>query len=174
MVKDAIALLTEDHKKILALLTELEASTNLATQTRSDLLDEIEVELSIHTIIESEIFYPAFKEAGDKAHEKMYHEAIEQHRAAEELVLPDLRKTYFDSEQFSGRAKVLKELIKHHVEAEEKAMFAMAKDTLTKQELLALGAQMGERKKELKTEPKSFFQDFKIFASLTQSGETKH
>ena len=47
MVKDAIELLTEDHKRIIALLTELEASTALPTQTRSDLLDEIETALLV-------------------------------------------------------------------------------------------------------------------------------
>ena len=57
----------------------------------------------------------------------MYYEALEEHRAAGDLVLPDLLNTKPDSEQFSGRAKVLKELIEHHVMEEEGQMFKDAK-----------------------------------------------
>jgi hemerythrin-like domain-containing protein len=147
---DAIALLTEDHKKVRALLTELADTTNRAEKTRSELLEKIATEIKVHTTIEEEIFYPAFKDAGEKSDDnKMFFEAMEEHRAAGDLVLPDLLKTAVTSDQFGGRAKVLKELIEHHAGEEEKEMFPRARTLLGKQALVELGERMAARKREL-------------------------
>lgn len=147
---DAIAMLKKDHDTVEALLSELAESTPRAVKKRKDLLEKIRVELKAHTAIEEEIFYPAFKEKGNKSDDaKMYFEALEEHRAAGDLVLPDLMGTEVGSEKFSGRAKVLKELVKHHADEEEKDMFPRVKKLLSKSELATLGEQMASRKAEL-------------------------
>ena len=147
---DAITLLKDDHKKVRALLSELAETTNRAEKTRSDLLAKIAKEIEVHTTIEEEIFYPAFKAAGEKADDnKMFFEAMEEHRAAGDLVLPDLLKTSVTSDQFGGRAKVLKELIEHHADEEEEEMFPRARALLGKDALADLGERMAARKQEL-------------------------
>ncbi|RAO76170.1 hemerythrin domain-containing protein [Dyella jiangningensis] len=146
---DAIQLLKNDHQAVKELLAELAETTTRAVKRRSTLLREIHLNLHAHTTIEEEIFYPAYKEAGDKEQAKMYYEALEEHRAAEDLVLPDLLQTDPSSEQFSGRAKVLKELIEHHVKEEEQDMFKQAKSLLDKTTLQELGERMERRKQEV-------------------------
>lgn len=147
---DAIQLLKADHVEMRALLGELESTTSRALKKRRELLVEIEAKLKAHTTIEEEIFYPAFKSAGEKSDDdKMYFEALEEHRAAGDLVLPDLLKTDVGSEKFSGRAKVLKELVEHHADEEEKEMFPRAKKLLSKDELASLGERLEQRKEEL-------------------------
>jgi hemerythrin-like domain-containing protein len=146
---DAIQLLKADHKKVKELLAELAKTTTRAAKTRSELLAQIRVDLEVHTTIEEEIFYPTFRKAGTKDDAKMYFEALEEHRAAGDLVLPDLLDTDVGSEQFSGRAKVLRELVEHHVKEEEEEMFKEAKKLLSAAELKALGARMEQRKVEL-------------------------
>jgi hemerythrin-like domain-containing protein len=147
---DAIQLLKADHVEMRALLGELESTTSRALKKRRELLVEIEAKLKAHTTIEEEIFYPAFKRAGEKSDDdKMYFEALEEHRAAGNLVLPDLLKTDVGSETFSGRAKVLKELVEHHADEEEKKMFPRAKKLLSKDELASLGERLEQRKEEL-------------------------
>ena len=151
---NAIQLLKEDHKKVRALLAELESTTPRGIKKRTQLLETIGKELRVHSQIEEEIFYPAFKAAREKSDDdKMYFEALEEHRAAGELVLPDLEKTDPGSDRFSGRAKVLKEMIEHHAGEEEKEMFPRARQLLSAAELNALGAQMAARKRELMAEP---------------------
>jgi hemerythrin superfamily protein len=148
---NAIELLKQDHKNMRALLEELAATTTRGLKKRKELVQKIETNLRVHNAIEEEIFYPAFKNAGDgKDDAKMYFEALEEHRAAGDLVLPDLLKTEVDSENFSGRAKVLKELFEHHADEEEKEMFKRAKALLGKKALDELGEQMAQRKVELK------------------------
>jgi len=147
---DAIQLLKADHAEMRTLLGELESTTTRALKKRRDLIVEIEAKLKAHTTIEEEIFYPAFKRAGEKSDDdKMYFEALEEHRAAGDLVLPDLVKTDPGSEKFSGRAKVLKELVEHHAGEEEKEMFPRAKKLLSKDELANLGERMEQRKDQL-------------------------
>lgn len=146
---DAIQLLKADHQEVKHLLTELADTTARAVKKRAELLEQIRINLKAHTQIEEEIFYPAFKKAGKKEEAKMYYEAMEEHRAAGDLVLPDLLNTATDSEQFGGRANVLKELVEHHVKEEEEEMFKDARKLLSKEELNELGKQMEQRKTQL-------------------------
>ena len=147
---NAIQLLKEDHRKLRILLSELEDTTKRATKRRRDLLTAIAILLEGHTRIEEEIFYPALRESAETTDdEKMFFEALEEHRAVGKLVLPDLMKTALDSDQFSGRAKVLKELIEHHAGDEESEMFPRVRELLTAAQLRALGERMDERRREI-------------------------
>jgi hemerythrin superfamily protein len=147
---NAIQMLKQDHKTVRGLLADLESTTRRGAKKRATLLARLAQEIDVHTRIEEEIFYPAFKEAGDSSDDaKLYHEAREEHRAAGEMVLPDLLKTAPDSEEFGGRAKVLKELIEHHAQEEEKEMFPRARQLFSAAELRELGERMLERKQAL-------------------------
>ena len=152
MASNAIEMLKEDHEKVRKLLSELAETTDRSVKGREDLLEKIKRELTIHTRLEEEIFYPAFRNAGSKDEAKMFFEAKEEHRAVDSLVLPDLEKTKPDSPEFSGRAKVLKELVEHHAEEEEDSMFPDAKKLLSKDQLVTLGEQMEELKRQLQKE----------------------
>lgn len=146
MSQNAIELLKSDHENVKKLLSQLMETSNNSERTRETLLDKIERELEIHTRIEEEIFYPAFRKAGKKEDEPMYYEAKEEHRAVEDLVVPDLEKADLNSQEFRGRAKVLKELVEHHIEDEETEMFPRAQELLGAEQLAQLGKQMAEMK----------------------------
>jgi hypothetical protein len=151
---NAIQLLRDDHATVRGLLGQLEATTSRGAKTRTELLARIQREIEVHSTIEEEIFYPAFKAAGGRQDDdKMYFEALEEHRAAGDLVLPDLLGTDPASECFGGRAKVLKELIEHHAKEEEREMFPRARELLSADELRALGERMRSRKQELLAQP---------------------
>ncbi|MCW8277395.1 hemerythrin domain-containing protein [Pseudomonas sp. PCH199] len=149
---NAIDMLKADHERVKAILTQLEDSTERAVKKRSELLAKLEMEIMIHTKLEEEILYPAFKKAGGKEQEKMYYEAKEEHRTVDSLVLPDLKVTDPASVEFSGRAKVVKELLEHHIEEEETEMFPQAQKLLGKAELEELGKQMEMMKASYKKE----------------------
>jgi len=149
---DAIALLKQDHEKVRNLLDELEkAAENGGTEAEA-LLETIENELKIHTTIEEEIFYPAFKEAASKKDDsKLYYEAVEEHRVVD-LVLPEIDTGDAGSPELAAKAKVLKDLVEHHADEEEKEMFPRARKLMDKDELATLGEQLSQRKEELKAE----------------------
>jgi hemerythrin-like domain-containing protein len=149
---NAIDMLEDDHEKVKGLLEELAKTTPRAAKRRTELLQKIAMEFEVHATLEEEIFYPAFHQVGESAEdEKMFFEALEEHRAVRDLVLPDLLDTDVTSDQFSGRAKVLKDLILHHAEEEEEELFPRAKELL-EAELEPIGLEMKERKATLTKE----------------------
>jgi len=139
---NAIELLEADHKRVKGILAQLSESTERGIKKRTELLAKLEMEITLHTQIEEEILYPAFKQAGGKEQDVMYYEAKEEHRTVDSLVLPDLKSTDPSTPEFTGRVKVVKELLEHHIEEEETEMFPQAKKLLGKALLEELGAQM--------------------------------
>jgi hemerythrin superfamily protein len=147
---NAIDLLKADHQTVKAILAQLSESTDKAIKKRTDLLDKLEMEISIHTKLEEEILYPAFKAAGTREQDVMYFEAKEEHRTVDSLVLPDLKQTDPGTPEFAGRVKVVKELLEHHIEEEETELFPQAKKLLGKSRLDDLGEQMEAMKASCK------------------------
>src|SRR5205823_10916831 len=147
--KDAISLLKQDHQHVRQLLKRLESDGS------EELLSEVENELKVHTQIEEEIFYPAFKDAVEsQKDEHLYYEALEEHHVVD-LVLPEIKESAEGSEEFDAKAKVLKDLVEHHAEEEETQMFPKARKAMGMDELRELGMRLQERKQELMGEEQS-------------------
>ena len=149
---NAIDLLKADHERVKAILTQLSESTERAVKKRVELINKLEMEITIHTRLEEEVLYPAYKKAGGREEEVMYYEAKEEHRTVDSLVLPDLKVTDPSTPEFAGRVKVVKELLEHHIEEEETEMFPQAKKLLGKAALEELGQQMEALKAQYKKE----------------------
>src|SRR5262249_14523176 len=119
------------------------------THQREQLLRQIEDEVKVHTTIEEEIFYPAFKDAlRSEKDAHIYFEALEEHHVVD-MVIPEIKSTDSDTEEFGAKAKVLKDLIEHHADEEESEMFPRAKKAMSTEELKDLGMQLQERKEAL-------------------------
>lgn len=149
---NAIDLLKADHERVKGILSQLSESTERGVKKRMELIAKLEMEIAIHTRLEEEVLYPAYKKAGGKEQEIMYYEAKEEHRTVDSLVLPDLKTTDPATPEFSGRVKVVKELLEHHIEEEETEMFPQAKKLLGKAALEELGQQMEMLKVQYKKE----------------------
>jgi hemerythrin-like domain-containing protein len=146
---NAITLLKQDHTKVRQLLRELENTTERAVKQRERLCADIEREIKIHSQIEEELFYPTFKKAAeDTEAEEMFYEATEEHHVVD-MVLPELKATSPKAPEFAAKSKVLKELIEHHADEEEREMFVQARKLLSDEQLRALGDEMLARKEML-------------------------
>lgn len=140
---DAITLLKDDHEKVKRLLTELESTTERGVKTRQELFEKIKIELTVHEVIEEEIFYPALKEH-PKAREIVL-EAYEEHNVVD-TIMRELDGLPVDDEAWGAKAKVMQENIEHHIEEEETQMFAQARRVFEREELESLGERMAQRK----------------------------
>ncbi len=147
---DAIRLLTDDHDKMKQLLEQGDKTTERGLKTRTDLLQRIKSELTVHEIIEEEIFYPALKEH-PKAKELVL-EAYEEHHVVDK-VMAELEQTAVDDEVWGAKFTVMKENIEHHIEEEEGEMFPQARQVFDEEELQALGEQMAARKEQALQDP---------------------
>jgi hypothetical protein len=140
---DAIALLEADHRKVKALLAELESTTERGVKTRTELFATIKGELTLHEVVEEEIFYPALK-SHPKAQDIVL-EAYEEHHVVD-LLMGELEALDVSDETWGAKAIVMKENIEHHIEEEEGEMFTQARRVFDRKELDDLGARMAERK----------------------------
>lgn len=147
---DVLTLLKQDHVELKSLLDRLTQAGEPARRRRAELLSRLRSALEMHTSIEEEIFYPAFKTAGrSEQDELMFYEAIEEHHAVH-MVLRDLLSASPNSTSFSGKVKVLKELILHHAREADNGMFPRARRLMSRELRHALAGQVEFRKLEFR------------------------
>lgn len=149
--QDAIALLKADHRKVEGLFAQFEKTK--ADSRKKALADQICLELSVHTKIEEDIFYPACREDGVEG--DLMDEAYVEHDGAK-VLLREIERANPGDEYYDSQVHVLSEMIKHHVKEEEKKqgnMFAKAKKAGV--DTKALGEQMVAEKKRLTAEYKA-------------------
>lgn len=136
----ATDLLKKQHREVMTLFRKALASED--GEERRSLCDEITQKLKLHTHLEEEIFYPAYREvAGSKKGEDQVLEAYEEHHVVD-LVLAELPDVDLESESFHAKMTVLKELVEHHVEEEQEEMFPAAEKKLGKERLDELAEEM--------------------------------
>jgi hemerythrin-like domain-containing protein len=146
---DAIALLKQDHDKVKKLLAELETTTERGIKTRTELFATIKAELTVHEIIEEEIFYPELK-AHPKATDVVL-EGYQEHHVVD-MLMGELEALDVSDEMWGAKAKVMQENIEHHIEEEETEMFPKARQVFDRAELVDLGERMAARKETAKNE----------------------
>jgi len=140
--QDAIALLKDDHRAVEKLFKEFEGAKGEGRKEK--LARQICLELTIHTMIEEEIFYPACR---SKVDEDLLKEAFVEHDAAK-LLIAEIEAGNGESDDFfDAKVQVLSEQIEHHVQEEEKELFPEARKADI--DLKAVGEQLAQRKNEL-------------------------
>ena len=146
--KNAIALLKEDHRAVEKLFKEFEDAKGEGRKER--LARRICLELSVHTKIEEEIFYPACE---GKVDEDLLKEAFVEHDAAKLLIAEIEAGNGQSDDFFDAKVQVLSEEIDHHVEEEEKELFPEVRKADI--DLEGLGERLADRKSELMKEFKT-------------------
>jgi hemerythrin superfamily protein len=140
--QDAIALLKHDHREVEQLFKEFESAKGDGRKQK--LARQICFELTVHTAIEEEIFYPA---CDGKVDEDLLKEAYVEHDAAKLLIAEIEAGDGKSDDFFDAKVQVLSEEIDHHVKEEEGELFPQVRKADL--DLKALGQQLAERKAEL-------------------------
>lgn len=138
---DAIALLKADHRKVEELFEKFEKSRS----KKAEIAKKICMELTVHTLIEEDVFYPACQDA--VAQEKL-DEAQVEHDSAK-MLIAEIEAAAPGDDFFEAKVKVLSEEIAHHVKEEEERGGIFAQIKKSDIDLKELGARMQARKDEL-------------------------
>jgi hypothetical protein len=128
---NAIDLLKAQHKKTKAAL-EKAAKGKLDAAESKKAADE----LVAHMVIEEHVFYPRVRELM----KDMVGESYEEHTTARFALARAL--TARGEDQLKARFTVLKELVGHHIDEEEKEMFPKVQKGIDAAELERLGTRM--------------------------------
>lgn len=143
--KDVLSLLTEDHDHVTELFDQYEELGERAFASKRKLAIKICNELTRHSMVEEELFYPAVREA-DEDNAELIDEAIVEHAAAKDLI-SQIQTMEADEELFDATVKVLSEQIAHHIQEEESEIFPKARQAGL--DLDALAQAVMERKREI-------------------------
>lgn len=146
MPRDILKTLQAEHDELRELFEEMKGTTDRATKKREQLLADIEAGLIPHAKWEETVFYPAFAERADRDGLQTHAEAVEEHRAVENTVIPAVHAADVNSPEFAGRVKVFGEMIDHHATEEETTMFKMARKLFSAEERAQLDEQYEEWK----------------------------
>ena len=147
--EDAITLLVADHRVVARLFASFKELKDAASpQKKKALVERICQALTVHALIEEEIFYPAVRKAIDD--DDLMDEALVEHAGAKELIA-QLRAANPGEELYDAKVTVLSEQIEHHVMEEEGNLFPQARGAGV--DLVALGDALRSRRTELGDDP---------------------
>ena len=145
---DAIGMLTADHKKVQKAFKDFEKLKQGGSKHgKSDIVRQTCADLTVHTMIEEEIFYPAARKAIKDM--DVMDEATVEHAGAKELIA-QLESMQPGDDLYDAKFTVLGESVNHHIREEQNEMFPKVRKT--KLDLNALGEQMAQRKAELESQ----------------------
>ncbi|MEY2400044.1 MAG: hypothetical protein QOJ08_155 [Ilumatobacteraceae bacterium] len=135
-VIDVIDFLERDHRRIAALIEELERVDDPAEVRR--VFFSIAEELAAHEAIEHEVVFPAFRARVEAAGDTTLAHRMGEHEEVNELLaeMRDLAPTGFG---FTKRGSALMLDVKAHFLIEEETVFMRMREVLSAEELVELG-----------------------------------
>jgi hemerythrin superfamily protein len=148
---DAIVLLKDDHKTVEKLFKQFEKAGENALAEKRKLVDSMIEELTTHTYIEEEIFYPAARAAAPETKDHVL-ESVEEHHVVV-WMLSELAKLDPSDETFDAKVTVLTENVRHHVEEEEQEWFPEVRKAMGRKQLQELGERMLAAKSKAPSDP---------------------
>lgn len=140
---DAIALLETDHRRLEKLLKDGDETTTRGVKRRTDILQKVTAELTVHELIEEKVLYPVLKPHAEA--KEVVLEGYQEHHVAD-VLLKELRRLKPSDERWGAKFSVFKENIEHHIEEEEGELFKTARKVLSREQLQELGALMRSMK----------------------------
>jgi hypothetical protein len=140
---DALTLLQNDHRELDQLFAHYAALGAGAALRKQTIADDICAALTLHSMVEQELFYPALRAAGGGA---LLEQAARAHASADALVA-QLRELEPDDEQVDATVRELGEQVARHVAEEEGELFPLARQAGL--DLVALADAMLSRKEAL-------------------------
>lgn len=142
--KEALGMLIDDHRKAKKLFKEFESEKD--SEKKEGIAREVCMQLTVHTRLEEEYFYPALREQDPETFDDLLNEATVEHASAKELIA-QIEGSGPSDTLWEAKVTVLSEYVNHHVEEEENEMFTLAIEK--KIDLREIAQSMTQRKEEL-------------------------
>jgi hemerythrin superfamily protein len=134
-------LLIADHRAVAGVFAELKSELDKdepRQETCLELFGKIDALLTPHARAEEELIYPAFA-AGEEAEDPVA-EGFEEH-ALVHLLCAQIKELPEVDHVWCAKAKVMMDLVEHHVREEENEMFPKARKSVKGEEAIALAAE---------------------------------
>ena len=146
-MKEFFKMITKDHDEVKDLLKKLTEVSCSDVRPREKLFLQLKTEIIPHLKAEEAVFYQALMDK--KKGRKHSLEAIEEHSLTE-IVIKQLEALPIDAEVWSAKMKVLKNLVEHHIEEEEKELFKIAEKEINKDDFKKISQAFQKEKEKVK------------------------
>jgi len=144
---DILTKLKKEHREVQLLLTELVNSES--APERKSLLRQIKQALVPHSRAEEKVVYDAVRALRDRDARQDGEEGYLEHGLADRM-LAVLGKSSAASVEFAAAAKVLRELLNHHIREEESNIWSDVKDNFSDEEREQMNRDFEAAKKKVK------------------------
>jgi hemerythrin-like domain-containing protein len=166
---EMLNMLKQDHKKAKKAFHDFErlAKREQSSDECQALVMQTCAELTLHTTLEEEIFYPAIRPA--MREQGLIAEAEVEHACAKTLIA-DLRQMAPEDRAYVATFKVLGEYVQHHIKEEESEIFPQL--TRSKLDWDGLRQQMAQRRESLEAELQRGQEEAKTMPAHEPQGRT--
>jgi iron-sulfur cluster repair protein YtfE (RIC family) len=145
---DILDKLKEEHDEAKALLKQLVEGTN--ARERKATLKKLKAALVPHLRAEEKVVYDAVLALKDKQEQQDGEEGYLEHDLGDRMLATLGKITNAMSPEFSAAAKVLKELVEHHVEEEERNIWAAVRDNFSNEDRTEMNRKFEAAKKKIR------------------------
>lgn len=145
---DILDKLKQEHREVEGMLDDLVDSDSAAE--RKTLLKKIKAALVPHVRAEEKVVYDPVIALKDKDAKQDGEEGYLEHGLADRMLLTLGKISNANSPEFSAAAKVLRELVKHHVQEEESNVWSDVKDHFSEEERIQMNRKFEAAKKKVK------------------------
>lgn len=145
---DILTKLKKEHREVQLLLDELMDAQGAGP--RKALLKKIKQALVPHTRAEEKVVYNAVLALKDKEARQDGREGYLEHGLADRMLAILGKISNANSVEFSAAAKVLRELVNHHVREEENEIWSDVKDNFSEDERYEMNRRFEAAKKKVK------------------------
>ena len=128
---DVLKEIKKEHDECRDLIKEIE---NASGKKKQKLFHELYAKIKGHHEAEERVVFPDVKSGADEDGKDVVMEMIEEHSLGA-YQFSVIEKTAIDNETWDAKFSVLKEVLTHHMDEEEKDFFKEARKVLKKEEL---------------------------------------
>lgn len=148
---DALALLRSDHQTVKALFRRYKGLGDGAVKSKTQTMDRIVAELSVHAAVEEQVFYPEVKRRvpGSK---RLVEHGVGEHQELKET-LARLQRMRPDSPEFDTVMRKVMADVTDHVKEEERELFPKVRKAMSKRELTDMAGLIRAAKRAAPTRP---------------------
>ncbi|MFL5238626.1 MAG: hemerythrin domain-containing protein [Rhizomicrobium sp.] len=145
---DILTKLKKEHREVQLLLDQLVDSERAAE--RKSLLRQIKLALVPHSRAEEKVVYDALRALKDKDAQQDGEEGYLEHGLADRMLATLGKIGNAGSVEFAAAAKVLRELLNHHIREEESSIWSDVKDNFSDEERELMNRDFEMAKKKVK------------------------
>jgi hemerythrin superfamily protein len=142
--------LHKDHEEVAGLIDKMIETED--GKERGAIFKEMMSKLLAHAHAEQAVLYKKMEKSEDEKSRGFAYEGENEHQLVETQLQQMARARNKATEQWTAQATVLKELVEHHVEEEEKTGFSRARSEFDSETLAKMGDQFRKQKQKLMQE----------------------